>query len=401
MDRAVPSQGGERSAGGHGQAPEASPCPGAYKGVGALPRTLELVRDLRGPGDGSAVLRFVDQSRLPGSLVIGEARRSSEVVEAIMSLSLRGAPAIGVAGAAALALYAVNESGASDTAGLAAELEALAPRVASVRPTAVNLAWGVGRVMAQARKAVQDGLALPLCKQALFDEVKQMEAEDEATNRRLGQVGAGLIPAGCRVLTHCNAGSLATVFFGTALGVVYTAAAQGKVERVFADETRPMGQGARLTVWELAQVGIPSTLLCDDMAAVLMAEGKVDAVLVGADRICRNGDVANKVGTYGLAVAARHHKVPFYVVAPSTSVDATLARGEDVVIEYRPQGEVAHGLPEGVEVFNPAFDITPHGLITAIVTECGVFAPSELAAAYGPHEGTSVQGSSQGPYDAS
>ncbi|MCL1799245.1 MAG: S-methyl-5-thioribose-1-phosphate isomerase [Eggerthellaceae bacterium] len=370
---------------------DAAPSRQAVPGADALPRTLELKRD----AGGGACLCFIDQNRLPGVLATREARCHGEVVEAIKSLAVRGAPAIGVAGAAAVALFVINESKALDVGTLLGQAAVVAAQVAAARPTAVNLSWGAGRVMRCARRHSQGGEAyaapaapgapgtpvtLAALKQALFDEVKLMEAEDEATNRRIGLAGAPLIPEGGRVLTHCNAGSLATVFFGTALGVVYTAAAQGRVERVYAGETRPLGQGARLTAWEVARAGIPCTLACDSMAATLMAEGHIDVVLVGADRICRNGDAANKVGTLGLAVLAAHYGIPFYVVAPTTTVDLPTAAGSEVVIEHRCADEVSRTLPFGVEVFNPAFDITPAGLITAIVTEKGVLKPSELAA---------------------
>jgi len=344
-------------------------------GIKALPRTLELVLD---SPRGIALLRFVDQNQLPNKLVINEVRHSSEVVEAIRSLSLRGAPATGVAGAAAVALYAFNEYKGESVSELLGELETLAAEIITVRPTAVNLAWGVSRMLGVAQRLAQESASLARVKQELLDEVQRMEEEDEDTNRKLGKAGAALLSKNCRVLTHCNAGSLATVFFGTALGVVYTAAMQGKIERVFACETQPIKQGARLTTWELSRVGIPCTLLCDDAAAVLMAKGEVDVVLVGADRICRNGDTANKIGSYNLAVLARHHGLPFYVAAPSSTIDLTMATGKEVIIEQRPAEEVSINLPSGTQVFNPAFDITPQDLITAIITEHGSFKPTEL-----------------------
>lgn len=357
--------------------------PGAipFQGVEALPRTLELVRNGKQP-ETPAGLRFVNQTRLPNTLVIDEARYSGEVIDAMKTLALRGAPAIGVAGAAALVLFAFNESRAETTKALIEELEEIAQCVATARPTAVNLSWGVNRMMSLAKQCEQAEKTLPETKQTLFDEVKNMEASDEETNRRIGKQGAALLPPQSRVLTHCNAGSLATVFFGTALGVIYVAAAEGKIAHVYSDETRPVGQGARLTVWELAKAGIPTTLLCDDMAAVLMAQGKIDAVIVGADRICRNGDTANKIGTYNLAIAAQYHHIPFYVAAPASSIDVTLLEGKDVEIEYRLAAEVSPVILSGVEVFNPAFDITLHELITAIITQDGVFMPADLAAFY-------------------
>ncbi|WP_418256485.1 S-methyl-5-thioribose-1-phosphate isomerase, partial [Gordonibacter urolithinfaciens] len=258
------------------------------------------------------------------------------------------------------------------------ELGPVADEVAAARPTAVNLAWGVRRAVARARRAVASGAPSALVADELFDEVKHMEAEDEAVNRAIGAHGAELLAPGSRILTHCNAGSLGTAFYGTALGIVYAAAAQGKVERVYADETRPVGQGARLTAWELSRANVPCTLICDDMAASLMAAGRVDAVLVGADRIAANGDAANKIGTYGVAVLARHHGIPFYMAAPTSTIDPTLPDGSGIPIEERDPAEVLPQPLPGVEVWNPAFDVTPAALITRIVTERGVFEPGKL-----------------------
>ena len=220
--------------------------------------------------------------------------------------------------------------------------------------------------------AVVDAIKTLAVRGALFAEAKRMEAEDEAANRAIGAHGAALLRQGNRVLTHCNAGSLATAFYGTALGVVYAAAEQGKIERVYADETRPVGQGARLTSWELARAGVPCTLVCDNM------KGEVDAVIVGADRIAANGDAANKIGTYGVAVLARHHGVPFYVAAPTSTIDPAIADGSGIPIEERDASEVLPVAIEGVDVWNPAFDVTPAGLITRIVTERGAFEPDKL-----------------------
>ena len=307
------------------------------------------------------------------------------VVDAVRTLAVRGAPAIGVAGAAAVALWAMNEGAAQARAHGCAEgpgcflegLAAVADEVAAARPTAVNLAWGVRRVSGLARALVAQGASADEAAERAFAHVKRMEAADEAANRAIGAHGAALLPRGARVLTHCNAGSLATVFYGTALGVVYAAAAKGGIERVYADETRPVGQGARLTCWELARAGVSVTLLCDNMAASLMARGEVDAVVVGADRIAANGDTANKVGTYGVAVLAAHHGIPFYVAAPESTIDRSLPDGSRIPIEERDPAEVAEPLP-GVEVWNPAFDVTPAALVTRIITERGTFAPSEL-----------------------
>ena len=345
-----------------------------------LPRTIELRRD----GAGRAELAYVDQRLLPSELCLARTGDWWTVVDAIRELAVRGAPAIGVAGAAAVALWACND-GAADAAAhgcaeapglFLAELDAVAARVAAARPTAVNLAWGVRRMRDVAHgcgRATVHEIA-----DELFAEVKRMEAEDEAANRALGAHGAALLPPGARVLTHCNAGSLATVFFGTALGVVYAAAERGGVARVYADETRPVGQGARLTTWELAQAGIPVTLICDDMAASLMAQDKVDAVVVGADRIAANGDVANKIGTYGLAVLAREHGIPFYVAAPSSTIDLSTPDGSRIPIEQREPAEVLPRPIKGVKVWNPAFDVTPARYVTRIITERGVFTPQEI-----------------------
>lgn len=327
-----------------------------------LPRTLELRKR-----DGRLVLSYIDQRLLPGELVQVETSDWKQVVDAIKTLAVRGAPAIGVAGAAALALWVDN---ADSMEGLADAAEC----IASARPTAVNLRWGVERL----RNTLIGCTDLSIAIEASYDAVKGMEVEDEQCNRAIGLQGAMLLPERAHVLTHCNAGSLATVFFGTALGVVYAAAEQGKIGRVYADETRPVGQGARLTAWELSRAGVPVTLICDNMAAVLMAMGSVDAVIVGADRIASNGDVANKIGTYGVAALAHDHGIPFYVAAPTSTIDMAIEDGREIIIEQRDPSEV---LPEpipGVDVFNPAFDVTPEHLVTKIITERGVFAPADL-----------------------
>ena len=346
--------------------------------IDRLPRTVELARD----ADGGATLSYVDQRLLPAELSFARTRDWRAVVDAIKELAVRGAPAIGVAGAAAVALWAQEAAaGAADAGEGAAYRDALgraAETVASARPTAVNLRWAAERARDGALRALDGGATPSEVAEALFDQVKRMEAEDEAANRAIGAHGAALLRPGSRVLTHCNAGSLATAFFGTALGVVYAAAAQGKIERVYADETRPVGQGARLTAWELARAGVPCTLVCDNMAASLMARGEVDAVVVGADRIAANGDVANKIGTYGVAVLARHHGVPFYVAAPTSTIDASVADGAGIPIEERDPAEVLPQPLAGVEVWNPAFDVTPAALVTRIVTERGAFEPGSL-----------------------
>lgn len=344
-------------------------------GVESLPRTIEMTW----LAEGALAARIVDQRKLPQILEFSDIVTSAGMVEAVKALALRGAPAIGIGGAAALALHAANESAAASADALLAELESLACAVAAARPTAVNLSWGVERAMCVARVAAAGKAPVATIAQALERDVRAMICEDEAANRAIGGHGAELLGERSRILTHCNAGSLATAFFGTALGVVYTAFGQGKVEMVYADETRPVGQGSRLTAWELGRAGVPCTLICDNMAASVMAAGKVDAVIVGADRVCANGDTANKIGTYGLAVLARYHDIPLYVAAPTSTVDCTLARGGEIPIEKRSAAEVAACVPEGAVVFNPAFDVTPAALIAGIVTERGVFEPGSVA----------------------
>lgn len=352
--------------------------------IDALPRSVDLVR---GP-DGAAAFTYLDERLLPYEERFETTSDWRVIVDAIKTLAVRGAPAIGIAGAAALAVWASKE-GARSAAGHGCAcdrdaffelMEPVADEVRSARPTAVNLMWAVDRMKRFAlQAAVSSGSSWEIA-DAMVEEVLRMEDEDIASNRAIGAYGAELLGSGTKVLTHCNAGSLGTVLYGTALGVVYTAATQGKIERVFADETRPVGQGARLTTWELSRVGIPTTLICDNMAASLMAQGKIDAVIVGADRITANGDAANKIGTYGVAVLAKHHGIPFYVAAPASTVDLALADGSQIPIEQRDPSEVLPRPIEGVDVWNPAFDVTPAGLITAIVTDRGVFAPADLAA---------------------
>jgi methylthioribose-1-phosphate isomerase len=298
---------------------------------------------------------MIDQRRLPGRLTFLHARTVDELCHAISTLAVRGAPALGVAGAMGMALAAVTGEGPEDAAA----------RITATRPTAVNLAWGVARGLAAA-----DPVA----------EAVRLAADDVDRNRRLGAHGASLVPVDGRVLTHCNAGALACAGYGTALGVIRAAHEAGRRPAVWVDETRPVLQGARLTAWELDRLGIPATLVADVMAASLMAGGDVDCVVVGADRIAANGDVANKVGTYGLAVLAAHHRIPFYVAAPMSTVDPDCPTGADIPIERRSGDEVTSfaGVtiaPDGFPAENRAFDVTPAALITAIVTEDGVLRP--------------------------
>lgn len=372
--------------------------------------------------DGKVVL--VDQSRLPlqGDLLV--CNTYDGVCHAISGMAVRGAPALGVAAALAVALWATTAGTEIDDAGaFLAELDRVADEIAGTRPTAVNLAWGAERMKRFARDNADVGL--DELRELILTEANAIRDEDEERNRAIGANGAELIEPGSRVLTHCNAGSLATAYFGTALGVIFSAHEQGKIEGVWVDETRPVLQGARLTAWELKLAGVPHKLITDNMAASIMRAGLVDAVIVGADRIAANGDVANKIGTYGLAVLCKEHGIPFYVAAPTSTVDLTLESGDDIVIEERDPREVTgvtvsgiiepdsasalrafdmltdagayevpmkkgHQLvidrkggaykfdgwfriaPPGVEVYNPAFDVTPAAYVTAIITERGV-----------------------------
>lgn len=371
-----------------------------------LPRTIRFVRaDGQFPGvpAGFPVLVMLDQTRLPeevAELVVTDWR---EVIDCIKQLKVRGAPAIGIAGAAAVALRAAEFVYASadnqraeaidfervfviDEEGFDPEMYATALAYAAgmvkrSRPTAVNLAHAVDGALAVAARSLASGEGPLAIEASLFDFVGQLIADDEDACRRIGRAGAALLPEGCTLLTHCNAGSLATAFYGTALGIVYAAAEEGKLVRVYADETRPVDQGARLTAWELSRAGVPVTLICDDMAAAIMASGEVDAVVVGADRIAANGDVANKVGTLGLGILAAHFGIPLYVAAPLSTIDLTVADGSCIPIEERAASEVMPHPIAGVEVRNPAFDVTPASFVSRIITEAGAFAPAEIASA--------------------
>ncbi|MDO9557590.1 MAG: S-methyl-5-thioribose-1-phosphate isomerase [Coriobacteriia bacterium] len=372
--------------------------------------------------DGKVVL--IDQSRLP---LVGDLLACNTydgVCTAITGMAVRGAPALGVAAVLAIALWAVTEGVELDDYDVfLARLDEVAAEIAATRPTAVNLSWGAERM----KRFVRDNMDVSLAelRDLMVQEALAVQAEDEERNRAIGANGAELIEADSRILTHCNAGSLATAYFGTALGVIFTAHAEGRVTQVWVDETRPVLQGARLTAWELRMAGVPFKLICDNMAASIMQRGWVDAVIVGADRIASNGDVANKIGTYGLAVLAREHGIPFYVAAPTSTVDLTLASGDEITIEERDSREVtgftvsgiiepqssqessaldiltkegsyALGMKKGhqmeisrkgggfqfdgwfriappnIEVYNPAFDVTPAEYVSAIITERGV-----------------------------
>ncbi|MDY0340159.1 MAG: S-methyl-5-thioribose-1-phosphate isomerase [Coriobacteriia bacterium] len=369
-------------------------------------------------------VRMIDQSRLPliGDLLVCNTYEG--VCTAISGMAVRGAPALGVAAALGVALW--SETDGVEIVEVDAyldELDRVADVIAATRPTAVNLMWGAERMKRFARQNAATGL--DALRPLLLEEALRMRDEDEQRNRAMGEHGATLFEPDSRILTHCNAGSLATAYFGTALGVIFTAHAQGKVAQVWVDETRPVLQGARLTAWELRMAGVPFKLITDNMAASIMRRGLVDAVIVGADRIAANGDVANKIGTYGLAVLCKEHGIPFYVAAPSSTVDLTLATGDEIVIEERDEREVtgitASGViephspeesraldmltqtgsyalgmtkghqmqltrkggayqfdawiriaPPNIEVYNPAFDVTPAAYVTAIITERGV-----------------------------
>jgi methylthioribose-1-phosphate isomerase len=332
----------------------------------------DRIRPIRWTGD---ALELLDQRLLPFATEYLTCRTSDEVADAIRALAVRGAPAIGIAAAWGVVL-AAREIESADARQAADALEPALQRLNAARPTAVNLAWALARMRA-ALLAVSAPGGEGDWRQALEAEARAIESEDLAANRHMGALGAALIPEGSGVLTHCNTGSLATAGFGTALGVIRAGVAQGRIGAVFAGETRPWLQGARLTVWELQQDGIDATLIADSAASHLMKSGKVQWVVVGADRICANGDVANKIGTYQLAIAARHHGVKFMVVAPSSTVDMATPSGDSIEIEEREAGEL-HGVggsrtvAEGIAAWNPVFDVTPHELIDAIVTEKGV-----------------------------
>ncbi|MDE6734527.1 MAG: S-methyl-5-thioribose-1-phosphate isomerase [Desulfovibrio sp.] len=326
------------------------------------------------------VLHLLDQRRLPEVEADVACRTPDEVIDALKTMVVRGAPAIGVTaafGCALAARCAAADAGAAGRQRLEADLD----RIAKARPTAVNLAWAGAR-MPRALAAAEAGGALsPGEIVALFErEAYAIQQEDEALCRRLGRFGADLLHDGARVLTHCNAGALATAGYGTALGVIRAAVEQGKRISVIADETRPFLQGARLTAWELARDGIPVTVACDNACAHLMSRGMVQAVVVGADRIAANGDTANKIGTLGVAILAQHFQVPFYVAAPLSTIDAATPDGAAIPIEERPPEEVTHMggrriTPEGVPVLNFAFDVTPAALVGGIITEAGVLRP--------------------------
>ncbi|HZL86803.1 MAG TPA: S-methyl-5-thioribose-1-phosphate isomerase [Pirellulaceae bacterium] len=336
------------------------------------------VETLRWVGDAGGHLVLLDQTRLPLEMVEVECRQVETVWEAIRQLRVRGAPAIGIAAAYGVVL-GMQRHAAGDQGELRRQLEQVTGYLATSRPTAVNLFWALERMKSRGLADLETKPAAELAA-ALLAEAKAIHEEDRAICHAIGRYGAELLGDGSGVLTHCNAGGLATAEYGTALSVFFTAQDRGKRLHVFVDETRPLLQGARLTAWELAQRGIQATLICDSMAAQVMRERKVQAVMVGADRIAANGDTANKIGTYSVAVLAHAHGIPFYVAAPTTTFDLTLASGELIPIEQRAASEITHGFgrqtaPDGIGVYNPAFDVTPARLIKAIVTEKGIIEP--------------------------
>lgn len=322
-------------------------------------------------------IHLIDQTLLPNELVQIYCDDVESVWEAIKSLRVRGAPAIGIAGALG-AVLGIWKSTATNYPDFAAELEKVSDYLATSRPTAVNLFWALERIKQTSEK--HKALEIPQLKGILLDEAQNIIEEDRAMCRAIGQHGLDLIRNGDTILTHCNAGGLATSDYGTALAVMFSAHESGKNISVYADETRPLLQGARLTAWELMQAGIDVTLICDNMAAQVMKEGKIQCAIVGADRIAANGDTANKIGTYNVAILAKAHDLPFYVAAPTSTLDLSLETGDLIPIEQRAAEEVTEGFgsrtaPEGVKVYSPAFDVTPARLVTAIITENGIARP--------------------------
>ena len=322
------------------------------------------------------VVVMIDQRKLPSQEVYVRCKTAVEVARAIKTMVIRGAPAIGVAAAWGIAI-GMRRSAATGTQKFAAEFQKICDLMAATRPTAVNLFWAIERMRRCFAGAVQAGQSVDQIKDGLDREAQMIHDEDVASCRAMGAFGAEVVPADAHILTHCNAGALATAGYGTALGVIRGASEAGKSVAVFADETRPFLQGARLTAWELMRDGIDTTIITDNMTASLMGQGKVNFVVVGADRIAANGDTANKIGTYGVAVLAREHNIPFYVAAPLSTIDLRTPDGAHIPIEERNAREVTHVgasqvAPTGAKVWNPAFDVTPHRFIAGIITEKGI-----------------------------
>ena len=330
-------------------------------------------------GDRFGSLKMIDQTLLPTEIKIIELQNVETVWEAIKMLRVRGAPAIGIAAAYGVCIGLQNLPNDANYEMLRRKLHDVADYLASSRPTAVNLFWALDRMRAKAESLYATQTVLEI-QEALFTEAKAIHEEDRHICRSIGRFGQELVKNGSTWLTHCNAGGLATADYGTALAVFFAATESGKKIQVYADETRPLLQGARLTAWELMQRGIDVSVICDSMAALVMRQGKIDGVVVGADRIAANGDTANKIGTYGVAVSAKAHNVPFYVAAPVSTFDLSLSEGSEIPIEERDADEICCGFgkrtaPEGVKVYNPAFDVTPADLIAGIITERGIISP--------------------------
>ena len=337
---------------------------------------------------------MIDQRKLPGSEVWVRCRTANHVAKAIKTMVIRGAPAIGVAAAMGIAI-GMRRSKATGTRAFATEFQKICHTMAATRPTAVNLFWAIERMKSTFAAAAHAGASVDEIRDSLEADARAIHDEDVASCRAMGRYGAALVPDGACILTHCNAGALATAGYGTALGVIRGAVEQGKRVTVMADETRPFLQGARLTAWELVRDGIDTTVITDNMSGAMMRQGLVDLVVVGADRIAANGDVANKIGTYSVAVLAKEHGMPFYVAAPISTVDLATPDGSRIPIEERNAREVTHVgttrlTPEGAKIRNPAVDVTPNALVTAIITERGVcrppYADSLRAAVDGPRE---------------
>ncbi len=339
-------------------------------------QTLTWLREKRS-------LRLLDQRRLPTEELFLECRDLQQVAEAIRTLAVRGAPAIGVAAAYGVVI-GVQEAVESGNSINAQTLADIIEKLAATRPTAVNLFWALERMKKAGEKGLKNDFDKDDLRDLLLAEADRIYAEDDQAHHQLGEFGVQLIPVGSRILTHCNAGALACAEYGTALGVMRAAQTAGKNIKVYADETRPLLQGSRLTTWELLKEKIPVTLICDNMAAHCMAKGMIDLVIVGADRIAANGDTANKIGTYSVALAAKAHNLPFYVAAPTATIDFSLTDGTAIPIEERDPDEVRffgekRTAPAEVAVYNPAFDVTPATLINAIITEKGIFTPDQLS----------------------
>ena len=322
---------------------------------------------------------MIDQRKLPGAEIYVKCKSAAQVAKAIKTMVIRGAPAIGVAAAMGLAL-GVKQTSATGTQKLATEFYKLCEMMAATRPTAVNLFWAIDRMKRVFAELATAGASVDQIKKRLEEEARRIHDEDVASCRAMGAHGAAMVPDTARILTHCNAGALATAGYGTALGVIRGAVEQGKKVTVLADETRPFLQGARLTAWELTKDGIDTTVITDNMSGAMMRGGQVDLVVVGADRIAANGDVANKIGTYTVAVLAKEHGIPFYVAAPISTIDLATPDGSNIPIEERNAKEVTHLgptrlTPDAAHVRNPAFDVTPHKYVTAIITEKGIAKP--------------------------